>query len=405
MSRPSPPKPWEIRRSNSSSLPLSQTVSNGTNTSDLLGNSGSSPLSSSSSSSPRIPPRPSSISPSAYGSTYSNYPRSYSSVGGYGTSSYGLASSYRPYSSYGGYNSYSGYGSSNYGGSYGYGGYGTGGTYGGYGGYGTGYGSGSGSGYGSRYGSGYGIGNGVNGPYGETRPPIPDGNGAWQTVVNSGYNQINRFGQVVEGFSHFSRLLDANFDALHGSLASVLRLLDVFGEFLFVVKTFSFFRFLFGSATRAITGTTGTELKKINDGRGPAIDFDDFTSFQQQGRQKLLSFIFLVLGLTAPMLLIRLWTKLRNRQRVLEDPEKLETAWQGQAQGQGQEKETFVRAKYDFRGETDMDLNFQKNAIIKLLGKPFPDWWEGELNGQRGIFPVEFVEVIQETTEPNIKPL
>jgi hypothetical protein len=40
---------------------------------------------------------------------------------------------------------------------------------------------------------------------------------------------MRNFGGVVEGVSRFSRLLDMNFDAMHGSVGSVLRLLEVAG--------------------------------------------------------------------------------------------------------------------------------------------------------------------------------
>jgi len=206
----------------------------------------------------------------------------------------------------------------------------------------------------------------------------------------------------VDGFSHFSRLLDANFEALHGSLSSVLRLIEVFGEFFFVVKTFSLFRFLFGSVSSAWNGVNRLagrgDMKQLEDGArkfgnnfASAIDFSDFTNFQNRGRQKLLSFILLVLGLSAPVLLIRVWNKLRSGMPALDSnhiPEnKMENAWPTNSG-------TLLRALYDFRGENEGDLVFKQNDAIKLLAKPFAEWWEGELltTGQRGIFPANFVE-------------
>ena len=64
---------------------------------------------------------------------------------------------------------------------------------------------------------------GPNGPMGYNSP------GMFQSVMEGGYNRMRDFGNVVEGVSRFSRLLDANFDAMHGSVGSVLRMIDVAG--------------------------------------------------------------------------------------------------------------------------------------------------------------------------------
>ena len=86
------------------------------------------------------------------------------------------------------------------------------------------------------------------------------------------------------------------------------------------------------------------------------------------------------------------------------------------------EKEIFLRALYDFAGETDKDLAFSAGDKIKLLEKDNEDWylpphththtrragvsffalplyhlsliirWSGELNGVRGLFPSNYVK-------------
>jgi hypothetical protein len=53
---------------------------------------------------------------------------------------------------------------------------------------------------------------------------------------------------------------------------------------------------------------------------------------------------------------------------------------------------SLFQATYDFRGETEMDLSFRKDDVIKLLDKPYPDWWLGEVDGRRGLFPNNFVK-------------
>ena len=52
-------------------------------------------------------------------------------------------------------------------------------------------------------------------------------------------------------------------------------------------------------------------------------------------------------------------------------------------------KPEFVTAKYDFSGESQGDLAFRVGDRIKIIKKTdsLDDWWEGEANGSRGMFP------------------
>ena len=221
--------------------------------------------------------------------------------------------------------------------------------------------------------------------------------GAFQGVVDGGYNQVNRFGMVVDGFSRFSRLLDANFDALHGSFSSVIRLLDVFGEFFYVVRTFAVFNFLFGGIRKGwrvmnfLLGRniSSTRLLSGKDG----IEIDDYKKFQVNQNRKgfpMMLVMFGVIVASLPLLFVKLWRsvdRVKLRQ-ILDESDKLEDAWRNEPK--------FARAKFGFGGETEMDLPFREGDVIRILGKPFPDWWEGELNGRKGIFPSNFVEVTEE---------
>lgn len=51
----------------------------------------------------------------------------------------------------------------------------------------------------------------------------------------------------------------------------------------------------------------------------------------------------------------------------------------------------FVRALYEFRPEMPGDLGFSPGDIIKVLQKISDEWLLGELNGQKGQFPANFV--------------
>ena len=54
------------------------------------------------------------------------------------------------------------------------------------------------------------------------------------------------------------------------------------------------------------------------------------------------------------------------------------------------------RARFDFDGEGPEDLQFEDGDVIKLLERLGPEWRKGELNGRVGLFPLSFVDVIED---------
>ncbi|NXG23277.1 FCSD2 protein, partial [Grallaria varia] len=55
----------------------------------------------------------------------------------------------------------------------------------------------------------------------------------------------------------------------------------------------------------------------------------------------------------------------------------------------------FVKALYDYEGQTEEELSFPEGAIIRILNKENQDddgFWEGEFNGRLGVFPSVLVE-------------
>ncbi|VDQ02215.1 unnamed protein product [Trichobilharzia regenti] len=52
------------------------------------------------------------------------------------------------------------------------------------------------------------------------------------------------------------------------------------------------------------------------------------------------------------------------------------------------------RALFDFEAENDSELPFSEGDIISLILRVDENWFEGELNGRKGYFPVNYVEVI-----------
>ncbi|POY73370.1 hypothetical protein BMF94_3707 [Rhodotorula taiwanensis] len=51
-----------------------------------------------------------------------------------------------------------------------------------------------------------------------------------------------------------------------------------------------------------------------------------------------------------------------------------------------------ARAMYDFRGESDDELTFSRGEMIRVIDAVSDEWWRGELRGQTGIFPTNYVE-------------
>lgn len=60
------------------------------------------------------------------------------------------------------------------------------------------------------------------------------------------------------------------------------------------------------------------------------------------------------------------------------------------------EPEQYCIALYDYDTTCDEELSFLEGDIVKVLRKEPHDvddgWWEGELRGQRGLFPSLIVE-------------
>ncbi|KAF1961980.1 hypothetical protein CC80DRAFT_488354 [Byssothecium circinans] len=54
----------------------------------------------------------------------------------------------------------------------------------------------------------------------------------------------------------------------------------------------------------------------------------------------------------------------------------------------------YVTAMYDFEGQSHGDLSFQEGDRIRVIKKTnsSQDWWEGELRGQQGSFPANYVK-------------
>ncbi len=55
-----------------------------------------------------------------------------------------------------------------------------------------------------------------------------------------------------------------------------------------------------------------------------------------------------------------------------------------------------ARALCPYTAQMECDLSFRAGDVITVITRTerYNDWWEGELNGKRGLFPAPFVQVL-----------
>lgn len=63
------------------------------------------------------------------------------------------------------------------------------------------------------------------------------------------------------------------------------------------------------------------------------------------------------------------------------------------------------RVEFDYDAQQDDELSIRPGDIIKQVQQQDGGWWQGELNGKRGVFPDNFVKIItkSETKKPTAK--
>ena len=62
-----------------------------------------------------------------------------------------------------------------------------------------------------------------------------------------------------------------------------------------------------------------------------------------------------------------------------------------------------VRALFDFQPSEPGELQFRKGDVIAVLESVYKDWWKGSLRGQTGIFPLNYVEKLQDPTAEELQ--
>jgi len=62
-----------------------------------------------------------------------------------------------------------------------------------------------------------------------------------------------------------------------------------------------------------------------------------------------------------------------------------------------------VRALFDFTPSEPGELAFRKGDVIAVLESVYKDWWKGSLQGETGIFPLNYVEKLQDPTKEELE--
>lgn len=57
-------------------------------------------------------------------------------------------------------------------------------------------------------------------------------------------------------------------------------------------------------------------------------------------------------------------------------------------------------ARFDFEGEHSDELSFSEGDVIKLKAYVGQDWARGQIGAFTGIFPLNFVEVVEDLPPP-----
>ena len=63
-------------------------------------------------------------------------------------------------------------------------------------------------------------------------------------------------------------------------------------------------------------------------------------------------------------------------------------------------KEQVCRAQFDYDAQGDQELSFKAGDVIKIVYKEDDTWWCGEFNGKKGMFPKDFVELMNHWLVP-----
>jgi peroxin-13 len=276
----------------------------------------------------------------------------------------------------------------------------------------------------SSYGSGYGSYGGYS-PYNRMGgyngmpggPGGPDEFSLTQRMETGTRATFEVIESIVGAFGGFAQMLESTFMATHSSFMAMVGVAEQFGNLrTYLGQVLSIFALIrwFKSLFYKVTG-------KQPPANPHELNAADFQRFQEAtptklSRKPFIIFLFAVVGL--PYLMHKLIKHITARQQqqqqmFLPDGTPMEQPMNGNIPMQQQEQVDpqnleFARAIYEFNAESPMELNLKKGDIIAILSKvdqatgQQSQWWRGRLrNGTMGLFPANYVEIIQKAAPNN----
>jgi hypothetical protein len=221
---------------------------------------------------------------------------------------------------------------------------------------------------------------------------------------NAGGGWFKGFQGIVDVLMRFSHLLDANCQAMNMSFMSLAGLFHRLGElkqmFVYGVETFALFKLL--QKWRGKTNQIASELSvnAFNEFQPP----DTRTGSRSRGLFILAFALFI--SVIGPIILARLLGRKNQLQQSQNTPtvqEVDDTQGEEDEEAEDEEREWTekARALYTFEGRSQDEISFNEGDVVDVVARPFPDWWEGCVDGRRGLFPSNYVEIIEEPSSPN----
>jgi len=86
------------------------------------------------------------------------------------------------------------------------------------------------------------------------------------------------------------------------------------------------------------------------------------------------------------------WVEEPIQNTEIEQAAVIEEAYPPEPQAGSGDLPAQARALYDFDAQDTEELAFKAGDIINIIQAVDAEWWQGEVDGRQGIFPVSYVE-------------
>ena len=64
-------------------------------------------------------------------------------------------------------------------------------------------------------------------------------------------------------------------------------------------------------------------------------------------------------------------------------------------EGAGNKRKLRAKVAFSYHPENDDELSLEVDEIIEVTSQPEEGWWEGMLKGHKGVFPSNFVTLLE----------